>query len=153
MSTINRLDSDRNCFTSSSPETGDQASAKGHRGAAPHLSKGPSCSQLLAALRGRSTPAWRHNSVSGYEHGARPPRDGRPGSGGSAWESNPAPPRQRGATGFEDREGHRAPFASMRVPIIARRRTSASLVSTEEDTKCMMALVLSRRRGRGVKEP
>lgn len=33
-------------------------------------------------------------------------------SGGSAWESNPAPPRQRGATDFEDREGHRAPFAS-----------------------------------------
>ena len=34
------------------------------------------------------------------------------GNGGSAWESNPAPPRWRGATGFEDREGHRAPFAS-----------------------------------------
>ena len=33
-------------------------------------------------------------------------------TGGSAWESNPAPPRQRGATDFEDREGHRAPFAS-----------------------------------------
>ena len=33
--------------------------------------------------------------------------------GGSAWESNPAPPRWRGATGFEDREGHRAPFASV----------------------------------------
>ncbi len=34
-------------------------------------------------------------------------------SGGSAWESNPAPPRWQGATGFEDREGHRrAPFAS-----------------------------------------
>ena len=32
--------------------------------------------------------------------------------GGSAWESNPAPPRWRGATDFEDREGHRAPFAS-----------------------------------------
>ena len=32
--------------------------------------------------------------------------------GGSAWESNPAPPRGRGATDFEDREGHRAPFAS-----------------------------------------
>ena len=43
-----------------------------------------------------------------------------PGSGGSAWESNPAPPRQRGATDFEDREGHRAPFASInrRVPVI-----------------------------------
>jgi hypothetical protein len=33
-------------------------------------------------------------------------------NGGSAWESNPAPPRERGATDFEDREGHRAPFAS-----------------------------------------
>ena len=33
-------------------------------------------------------------------------------SGGSAWESNPASPRWRGATDFEDREGHRAPFAS-----------------------------------------
>lgn len=43
------------------------------------------------------------------------------GNGGSAWESNPAPPRWRGATGFEDREGHRAPFASTRnVTIIAR---------------------------------
>jgi len=34
--------------------------------------------------------------------------------GGSAWESNPAPPQTRGATDFEDREGHRAPFASVR---------------------------------------
>ena len=34
--------------------------------------------------------------------------------GGSAWESNPAPPRERGATDFEDREGHRAPFTSTR---------------------------------------
>jgi hypothetical protein len=33
-------------------------------------------------------------------------------NGGSAWESNPAPPRERGATDFEDREGRRAPFAS-----------------------------------------
>src|SRR5437660_3037016 len=33
-------------------------------------------------------------------------------AGGSAWESNPASPRERGATDFEDREGHRAPFAS-----------------------------------------
>src|SRR5437762_11703313 len=32
--------------------------------------------------------------------------------GGSAWESNPAAPRKRGATDFEDREGHRAPFTS-----------------------------------------
>jgi hypothetical protein len=32
--------------------------------------------------------------------------------GGSAWESNPASPRERGATDFEDREGHRTPFAS-----------------------------------------
>ena len=32
--------------------------------------------------------------------------------GGSAWESNPASPRLRGATDFEDREGHRAPFTS-----------------------------------------
>jgi len=32
--------------------------------------------------------------------------------GGSASESNRAPQRQRGATDFEDREGHRAPFAS-----------------------------------------
>ena len=44
------------------------------------------------------------------------------GNGGSAWESNPAPPRWRGATGFEDREDHRAPFASTcSVTIIARR--------------------------------
>ena len=35
--------------------------------------------------------------------------------GGSAWESNPAPPRKRGATDFEDREGHRAPFASATI--------------------------------------
>lgn len=40
----------------------------------------------------------------------------KPEVGGSAWESNPAPPRWRGATGFEDREGHRAPFASVRDP-------------------------------------
>ena len=33
--------------------------------------------------------------------------------GGSAWESNPASPRERGATDFEDREGHRAPFTSV----------------------------------------
>ena len=39
-------------------------------------------------------------------------KDGEETTGGSAWESNPAPPRQRGATDFEDREGHRAPFAS-----------------------------------------
>src|SRR5439155_26193848 len=40
-------------------------------------------------------------------------RDGRRAkSGGSAWESNPASPRKRGATDFEDREGHRAPFTS-----------------------------------------
>ena len=32
--------------------------------------------------------------------------------GGSAWESNPASPLSRRANGFEDREGHRAPFAS-----------------------------------------
>jgi hypothetical protein len=32
--------------------------------------------------------------------------------GGSASESNRASPRERGATDFEDREGHRAPFAS-----------------------------------------
>ena len=33
--------------------------------------------------------------------------------GGSAWESNPASPRERGATDFEDREGRRAPFTSV----------------------------------------
>jgi len=27
----------------------------------------------------------------------------------------PSPPAERGATGFEDREGHRAPFASDRI--------------------------------------
>ena len=32
--------------------------------------------------------------------------------GGSASESNRASPREQGATDFEDREGHRAPFAS-----------------------------------------
>jgi len=37
---------------------------------------------------------------------------GCPGTGGSAWESNPAPLLSQGATDFEDREGHRAPFAS-----------------------------------------
>ena len=36
-------------------------------------------------------------------------------AGGSAWESNPAPPRERGATDFEDREGHRAPFTSEKI--------------------------------------
>src|SRR5687768_838742 len=36
----------------------------------------------------------------------------RRATGGSAWESNPASPLSRRATGFEDREGHRAPFAS-----------------------------------------
>jgi hypothetical protein len=35
--------------------------------------------------------------------------------GGSAWESNPASPREQGATDFEDREDHRAPFASVVV--------------------------------------
>ena len=39
------------------------------------------------------------------------------GNGGSAWESNPAPPRWRGATDFEDREGHRAPFASITLSV------------------------------------
>ena len=34
--------------------------------------------------------------------------------GGSAWESNPASPRERGATDFEDREGRRTPFTSTR---------------------------------------
>ena len=38
--------------------------------------------------------------------------------GGSAWESNPASPRERGATDFEDREGHRAPFASTELSIV-----------------------------------
>ena len=33
-------------------------------------------------------------------------------NGGSASESNRASPRERGATDFEDREGHRAPFTS-----------------------------------------
>ena len=33
-------------------------------------------------------------------------------AGGSASESNRASPREQGATGFEDRESHRAPFAS-----------------------------------------
>ena len=28
----------------------------------------------------------------------------------------PSPPAKRGATDFEDREGHRAPFASVRPP-------------------------------------
>jgi hypothetical protein len=35
--------------------------------------------------------------------------------GGSAWESNPACPQLREATDFEDREGHRAPFASGKI--------------------------------------
>ena len=35
--------------------------------------------------------------------------------GGSASESNRASPREQGATGFEDREGHRAPFASEEI--------------------------------------
>jgi hypothetical protein len=39
-------------------------------------------------------------------------------NGGSAWESNPASPREQGATDFEDREGHRTPFAS--ESIVAR---------------------------------
>ena len=34
-------------------------------------------------------------------------------AGGSAWESNPAFPQSGEQTGFEDREGHRAPFASV----------------------------------------
>jgi len=42
--------------------------------------------------------------------------------GGSAWESNPAPPREQGATDFEDREGHRAPFASVDGRAARRRR-------------------------------
>jgi len=42
--------------------------------------------------------------------------DGRRAKGGgSAWESNPASPNKRGATDFEDREGHRAPFTSKRI--------------------------------------
>jgi hypothetical protein len=40
---------------------------------------------------------------------------GRESNGGSAWESNPASPLERGATDFEDREGHRAPFTSARI--------------------------------------
>src|SRR2546430_10222330 len=39
----------------------------------------------------------------------------QPKVGGSAWESNPASPRKRGATDFEDREGHRAPFTSRKI--------------------------------------
>ena len=41
-------------------------------------------------------------------------------NGGSAWESNPAFPQTRGATDFEDREGHRAPFASVAHTIMLR---------------------------------
>ena len=41
------------------------------------------------------------------------PRSGESKAGGSAWESNPACPTRRAATGFEDREGHRAPFTSV----------------------------------------
>ena len=42
--------------------------------------------------------------------------------GGSAWESNPASPNQRGATDFEDREGHRAPFTSERIVLRIENR-------------------------------
>jgi hypothetical protein len=49
--------------------------------------------------------------------------------GGSAWESNPASPGERGATDFEDREGHRTPFASRNNSIadrsIADRRVTS----------------------------
>src|SRR5439155_5374637 len=34
-------------------------------------------------------------------------------------ESNPAPPRERGATDFEDREGRRAPFTSVDASVTA----------------------------------
>jgi hypothetical protein len=63
-------------------------------------------------------------TVTGLPAEARPNGDwlasrsspeGRAKAGGSAWESNPASPRERGATDFEDREDHRAPFASMSV--------------------------------------
>ena len=47
--------------------------------------------------------------------------------GGSAWESNPAPPLWRGATGFEDREGHRAPFASAgKLSLMAATRVAGN---------------------------
>ena len=49
-------------------------------------------------------------------------------NGGSAWESNPAPPRWRGATDFEDREGHRAPFASGPYIIAEVLRTDRSSI-------------------------
>jgi hypothetical protein len=56
------------------------------------------------------------------------------GSGGSAWESNPAPPRERGASDFEDREGHRAPFASLMIfPERIADRQVAGFVWTRAD--------------------
>jgi len=42
--------------------------------------------------------------------------------GGSAWESNPASPQLRGATDFEDRESHRAPFASAKCNCSGRKK-------------------------------
>ena len=55
---------------------------------------------------------WAHLRAKRY--GGQPSRyHGRAKVGGSAWESNPASPRKRGATDFEDREGRRAPFTSV----------------------------------------
>ena len=48
--------------------------------------------------------------------------------GGSAWESNPASPRERGAADFEDREGHRTPFASGGWRLRAKRHQARAAV-------------------------
>ena len=82
--------------------------------------KGPRAGdvRLIEGLTGRLTSSTTGHAALGLaqERPAchrSPLRSRRAKVGGSAWESNPASPRERGATDFEDREGHRAPFTSV----------------------------------------
>src|SRR5207245_951733 len=86
------------------------------------------------SLRRRVARGGRRRGVRGFERhercsaravartsltvrGVPPEARERAKVGGSAWESNPASPNQRGATDFEDREGHRAPFTSRKIVV------------------------------------
>ena len=114
----------------------------------------PDFSDTETAVAARGGPSWPAGSLrrrTGWR--GRGPRGLRDGCevGGSAWESNPAPPRWRGATDFEDREGHRAPFASSTRLRAGRRRGSGRRqrgARTRAPTTIRIRVTGRRRRGR-----
>ena len=108
--------------------------------ARPSLEGGSACeSTLLAEAEGR-----RRKAAAQTRRLWSRERD----HGGSAWESNPACPQLREATDFEDREGHRAPFASKEASPAAPEKWSARPRGAGEE-RAAGTLAARRRRRAG----